>query len=303
MQPNKRSSTNRDTFTGTLLALLAAVGFSTEAVLVKTGYGLGLSPLGTSAWRHIIAAAVIVPVTLAFGVRGWRPDRREVRTIALVGLVGNAATVYLLALSLRLVSASVGIICLFTYPAMVALLAHPLLGERLSIRIFGAFAVSLLGVGLVVWAPGTAVNATGVFLALSAAAANALSIVAMKGRVRETPPLISASGIIVGTALTFTSAGLATGMGPPAGPLAWLTVAALGLLTTAFPVTAFYAAVQLIPATRASMVEGLEPFLTAILAAAFLGDRLTAAQLAGGLLIVASLAISAEEPLRAPSKH
>ncbi|MHB0885459.1 MAG: DMT family transporter [Bacillota bacterium] len=303
MQPNNRSSANRNTFTGTLLALLAAVGFSTEAVLVKTGYGLGLSPLGASAWRHIIAAAVIVPVALAFGVRGWRPDRREVRTIALVGLVGNAATVYLLALSLRLVSASVGIICLFTYPAMVGLLAHPLLGERLSIRIFGAFAVSLLGVGLVVWAPGTAVNATGVFLALSAAAANAVSIVAMKGRVRETPPLISASGIIVGTALTFTSAGLATGMGPPAGPLAWLTVAALGLLTTAFPVTAFYAAVRLIPATRASMVEGLEPFLTAILAAAFLGDRLTAAQLAGGLLIVASLAISAEEPLRAPSKH
>ncbi|HEY3316145.1 MAG TPA: DMT family transporter [Bacillota bacterium] len=300
---DSRSVLHRSNFQGPLLAFLAACGFSTEAVLMKIGYGLGLTALTAVTLRFAVAGLAVLPLVGPFLVRGGRVDRSQGTAIAFA-TAGNVATTFLLALALRLVSASVGIICFFTFPTMVGLLAHPFLGERLTPKKAVSFALSLVGVALVVWSPGTRVNLLGPLMALGAAAANAASIIVVKKRLGAIPGPVSSSLVVIGTAVVFGGVGAVSGVGlSGVTPGAWATIAGLGLFTTAFALTAFYGSLRMITASQASIIGAFEPFITAVLAVLVLGERLTAWQVLGGCLIVAAVAASPEEPAREPSKH
>lgn len=299
---NRHSTLIKPGFRGPLLAFLAACGFSTEAILMKIGYGQGLDSLTALTLRFAVGALAVLPVVWAFFARGGRLTSHQTRAIAFA-TAGNVATVFFLAQALRLVSASVGIICLFTFPTMVGLLAHPFLGERLTPKKAVSFTLSLVGVALVVWSPGTTVAPAGALMALGAATANAVSIIVIKKYLGEVPGTASSALAVVGTAAVFGVVGVVSGVSPSGiAPAAWLTIAGLGLFTTAFALTVFYGSLKLITASQASIIGAFEPFITAVLAVIVLGDRLTAWQVLGGGLIIAAVASASEEPAREPSK-
>jgi drug/metabolite transporter (DMT)-like permease len=104
---------------------------------------------------------------------------------------------------------------------------------------------------------------------------------------------------VVSTLVALALGGLVLGGGTRAAVLVFL----LGLVATALPVTLFLVGIKRIGPARAAIYSTLEPAITVGLAALVLGERISAGQLFGGLLIVAAVLGLALERLaaRAPA--
>ena len=82
----------------------------------------------------------------------------------------------------------------------------------------------------------------------------------------------------------------------PDTPGSWAAVVAIALVSTVVAITTFFAGMARLGATDASTLSTLEPVVTVALAAAVLGERISAVQLAGGGLILAAVIVLARAP-------
>ena len=281
-----------DTSRGTVFTLFASIAFATEAVLVKFVYAEGVGPLPLLVARLLMAAVVVAPIFFHYIIK-HRPGWRTHLAWAVVGGVLSSALFLLLMLALQRLSASITIIALFIYPAITTVLASFILAERITPRKALALIVSLVGVALVSYSSGAAVDLVGLTMAFGAALANAFIFVAIKLFFSNIPPTVTSAGILTWTAVTYSALGLASGVSLAMTPSALSFVAALAIIPTILSVTFLNQALAIIEASRVSIVMTTEPPITAILAAAFLGERLTALQTVGGTLILGSVLLLA----------
>jgi drug/metabolite transporter (DMT)-like permease len=79
-------------------------------------------------------------------------------------------------------------------------------------------------------------------------------------------------------------------------PLAWGSAIAIGVLCTGYAFLLYYRLIQRIGAARAATVTYLVPLFGAAFAWLFLGEPVTPAMLAAGLLILGSVAFSQRAP-------
>jgi drug/metabolite transporter (DMT)-like permease len=146
----------RPVLVGIALTILSAFAFGSGALFAKPVYaeGVGWHPL--MAWRFGIGAALAWAWVLAnprtrAAVR--RLPRSAVVAAVLLGVLytGNSATYFA---ALETVSASLGALIVYIYPAIVAVISlqvgQPLRGRRA----WGALALALAGVALAVVNPG-----------------------------------------------------------------------------------------------------------------------------------------------------
>jgi drug/metabolite transporter (DMT)-like permease len=75
---------------------------------------------------------------------------------------------------------------------------------------------------------------------------------------------------------------------PPAGAAGWAALLATSVTTTVGILALFASAARIGP-FRTALMMNLEPVISSVLSVAFLGDRLTAPQLAGAAVMVAAL--------------
>ena len=68
-----------------------------------------------------------------------------------------------------------------------------------------------------------------------------------------------------------------------------LLLLGLAVLSTALPIVALNIGIQRLGAARSAIVMSMEPFLTLVLAAIFLSERLAGMQLLGGMVILLSV--------------
>jgi drug/metabolite transporter (DMT)-like permease len=116
-------------------------------------------------------------------------------------------------------------------------------------------------------------------------------IVMAQRAVVEVHPLVSSGTVQTTAGLAFAPVAVAGGaLEPGIIPVGvWWMVA--GALFTAGAISLFLAAVGRLGPTRASIGATVEPVVTVILGVALLGERLTGVQLAGGVLVVAAVAL------------
>lgn len=130
------------------LLVLQMVLWGSAYPMIKLGL-TGLTAQHLTLLRHMVASAAFLPLLLAFKGR-LAPRRADGPYFFLVGLLGY--TVYHLALNFGELHVSAGAASLIiaTAPAMTAVLAVALTGERLAALGWAGSAVSLLGVVLIV---------------------------------------------------------------------------------------------------------------------------------------------------------
>lgn len=256
-------------------------------MLAKLALAAGADVWALVAWRFGVAA---VAVWLVIALAGRRPPSPERWTeLALLGGLYSVSGAGFLA-SLEHLTAGVATLLFFTFPATVVLGGALFLDEPLDARRGVALVLAVGGCALTAGAGGGA-NLTGVALALTAMLAIAGYTLASR-RVMSRSPALGGSAVILTVTAAVTSAlavargGLALGGGVDAVGWALLT----GLVGTAFPVTMFLVALQHLDAGKVSLYSTAEPVLTVLLAAAVLGERMTALQLGGGALVVAGVA-------------
>ncbi|MDX6666798.1 MAG: drug/metabolite transporter, family [Solirubrobacteraceae bacterium] len=284
--------------TGSLLIAGSALSWGVIPVMVRE---LTLPALTIVFFRVALSAAAVAAILAVTGRRDLlRPPAATVPALGLVlavhwGLYFSA---------IKETSVASAVLITYAAPIFIALIAPALLRERVPPLTIAALAVSLGGIAAISLAGGhggDAVRPLGVVLALGAAVSYAVLIVLIKRWAAAIDPLTvvvyqdATAAAVLSPALLFTSFG-----GLDAVGVGYLL--ALGVLLTGVVGALYIAALRWVPATTAGILAYMEPVSAALVAAALLGQRLTATVIGGGLAIVAAgvtVAFASPQPIAA----
>lgn len=189
-------------------------------------------------------------------------------------------------------------------PLIVALLAVPVLRERLTVRRLAWGVTGVIGVGLVVIGPDATLNPIGVAAGLGSAASMALGLTLTKrwGRPADTTPTafvgwqLTAAGVFL-LPVTYLVEGTPPAIDAPAA-LGYLW---LGLVGGLVAYVLWFRGIALLPVASVAVLVLLSPLVAAVLGAAVLGETLGPIQLAGfGLALAAIVAGQVRPPGHVP---
>jgi drug/metabolite transporter (DMT)-like permease len=296
---------------GVALVVISAISFGSGGLFARPAYAAGVDWLTLMAWRFLLAGGLAWVVLLASPAA-----RRSIRTmprrtlLAAVGLgvyyISNTATYFA---GIATTPLSLAALIVYVYPPIVAVLAlrfgRPLEGRRA----WTALGIAVLGVVLAVGG----INASempplgGLLLVMAAPLLYSVWIILAARHSGETSDAVgsaaegAANATAVG-AVMLSSTGVAYWLicavlqHPvlPADipPAAWPGIVGVGVVAGFVAVQFFYAGAQRVGAAQASLLSTVEPLWTIAAAGVLLGERLTAVQLMGGVLILAGVLLS-----------
>lgn len=291
---------------GYVYGLLAAALFGVGGSMAKVVMQSGLSPTQLTLFRVLGLCACAGLALLFVDRRGFRISWRQLGVMALLGLVGVALlqSTYAFAISLL----PVGIALLIEYLAvpLVALVSFLFLKEQVRPRLWLGIGFVVAGMAVVseIWA--SRLDGTGVLWALAAAACLTTYFIIGERQVTATSPLAVAfwsggfaaifwtvfSGwwqvdpAVYTTAVSLRGA-LAGVVLPMWMPLVWVVVAGSFL-----PFLFSFAAIGRLKATIAGVIGSSEVIFTFAVAWLWLGEGLSAAQLAGVLIVLVGIVLA-----------
>ena len=286
---------------GYLFALAAGAVWGTTGPLSTALYRAGEAITGIGFWRLLVGLA-------GFLVYGWvrpEPFRIERRAWLLVGL-GGGVLVALFEVAYQFGIAGTGVAgaaaLLYVAPVLVAVLAKPLLGERLTAWRVVLALVVMAGAALTVQGGSHGAGAAAIPLPslVQGVAGGLLAMVSYAGTTllarfavprygaRQVLFLEVLGGVVV-LGLVLPLAGH-----PPVPPHtagAWLYVLLLSLGSVLAANFLFFAAVKRIDAAPTAVAATIEPVVGTLLALTLFNQQLTALGWIGLLLVVGGVAL------------
>lgn len=273
--------------------LLAVLIWSANTVVSKLAAG-AIAPAEISFYRWLLAALLFTPLTLGPLLRNWAAVRPQLGRTFVLGLLGMVIYQSLAYYAAYLTTAThMGIIGSLT-PMMVLALSISLLGQRLTLGAVLGSLLSILGVVVVVSngdlaAPLQGGANWGDGLMLLAMLAYAIYVILLKRWHMPGVPkmqllylqILASVVLLLPLYLSTPRVGLSMHNLPLVG------FAGIGASMVA-PLLWMYAVARIGP-SRASMFFNLTPLLTALIAAAVLGESLVIYHAVGGLLTVAGV--------------
>ncbi|MER7721788.1 EamA family transporter [Streptomyces flaveolus] len=298
---------------GLLYLIVAGAAWGTAGAAASLVYRTSdMGPVTLSFWRCAAGLVLLLAARpLRPRVRPAVPEplRRKVLRAVLTGLgLAVFQTAYFAAVQATGLAVAT-VVTLGAGPVLIALGARQALGERLGGG--GAVAVvgALAGLGVLVLGDGrTSVEPRGVLLALvSAAGYSAMTLLTRWwGRDGSADAASTSVGAFAVTSLCLLPFALAEGLVPHSAEpvrLLWL-LAYVAAVPTALAYGLYFAGAAVVRSATVSVIMLLEPVGAAALAVVLLGEHLTAATLAGTVLMlgsVAGLAVAEARQARTPT--
>ena len=277
--------------------LLIAFMMGANHVAARLAFDNGLSVATGVVFRSGVTALVVLLILLAYRVplRLPAPQRKALLGI---GLLVSVQSLCLYAAVARL-PVALALLAFNTYPLWTALWARIVYGQRAEPRVLRAMPVMLIGLALALDVAGAASGlgaaghwakiGVGVAFALAAGATFGLALVltqhetaGLDGRLRTAVTM----GIVAVIALVAAMA--QGGLAVPTAPIGWWGLAGLTFLYgTAF--TIMFTVLPKLGVVGNSAIMNIEPIFALVLAWAILGQTIAPVQVAGGLLVVATV--------------
>ncbi|HLI97902.1 MAG TPA: EamA family transporter [Candidatus Baltobacteraceae bacterium] len=300
-------------------AILAGAQVAVGAAAIFARFALtGAPPLAVSAWRLIIASAVLLVIAaLAPRLRSAPLDVARGRSIPHDDTTRRAALLFIAAgialavhfatwiASLDYTSVAVSTLLVATTPIWTAIYDSAVYHRRLSPIALGAFLVGAVGLVLVVGYSHTRPPIAGhALLGDALAVAGAIAIGAYFILIRRVRASYGTRTIVTRTyswaALALLIASLATHQMPPAftDGKAWGGIIAMALVSQLLGHTAMNAALRWFSASAVAMTTLFEPVTAAVLAFFIFGETLTPLAIAGGLLVLVAIGAFLREEAR-----
>ncbi|TVO59104.1 DMT family transporter [Denitromonas halophila] len=301
MSPDSSVHAARLPLAGLVLGVLAAVGFSFKAILVKLAY------------RHGVDAETLLALRMLFSLpfflfMGWHGSRRAMaplgwrdwRALFLLGLSGYYLASYLDFLGLGYITAALERLILFAYPSIVVILSALFLGKPLTHRTVVALVLCYVGVAFAVahdlaLSDDTTDVMNGSVLVFGSAVAYALYLMG-NGQVvgRLGAARVTAWASTVACALSIGQFLLLRPISTLDQPWQVYGLAiAMALFSTVLPIWCVSAAIRRIGAGPVALTGSLGPIVTLGLGAVMLDEAIGVAQLAGGAMVVGGVLVMA----------
>jgi drug/metabolite transporter (DMT)-like permease len=272
------------------LVLLSALGFGSMALFTKLAYAEGVSPTMLLSLRFLLAAGLLAPLIRLRRLR--LPRGGALAGFALMGALYTAQSQSYFTALLHASSGLVGLL-LYIYPVLVSLLSLLLGWDKLDRRTVLSLALAIAGIAITLGGDLQG-QPIGIALGVLAAAIYAVYILLGSRLSQGTDPLAATFVIMAAAALGNTTLALTGGHAMPASATAWLAIGAIALFSTVIAIAAFLIGIKYIGASQASIISTLEPVITICLGVGFLGESVTAGQLAGGAMVLAAVILLAQ---------
>jgi drug/metabolite transporter (DMT)-like permease len=277
--------------TGIALAFISGVLFATLPIFFRDTSAAGFNLITALALRFTVASLMIWIVVWRGGA--FRLSRFQAAGFMLMGVLYIGQSASYLSSAVRIPIATTSIL-LYTYPAIVTVLARIFLNERFTKTKIISLGLALAGTLLTLGAPQAAHDWLGIAFGLGASLIYSTYIIIGAKVHGDAPPALQSAVITLTAGLVLMGSGAATGqLNFNVAPAGWLAMLALAALSTALPILFFLAAVPRIGASQTSIISTSELVSTAIFGMAFLAQPLTALQVAGGILIFAAVLLLA----------
>ena len=255
-----------------------------------------VSPGALGAGRLLVAALVVLPLVLR---RGWvTPTRRE-WTLLAVGGVGWFG-IYNLTLNAgeRHVDAGTAAMIIQIGPVIVALLAVPLVGERLHAWLIAGMLVGFAGVAVIARGSSSDAGASllGVVLVLVAAAMYAVGVLTQKVLLRRIPSVqVVFVSFLMGAVTCLPFAGDLPSIVADGGAELWW-ILYLGVLPTAVAFTTWAYALTHTDAGALSLTTFLVPGIATLVAWLTINEVPPSLTFVGGALAIVGVLMTRRKP-------
>jgi drug/metabolite transporter (DMT)-like permease len=299
---------------GVLFGVTSSIFFSASGTFAKALTDAGFSAL-QAVWLRIAGACVILvllsllrgPSTLLAVTR----NRAALGGIVLFGLIAVAACQAMYFVAASRLPVGIAILLEFTGPVLVVLYQRLILRKHVRRTAFLGIGLAMVGLCFVVeiWS-GLSLDALGLACGLGAAAGNAAYFLIIDRLTGSADPLaITTVGMLVACVVLVP---LALPWNAPWHVLAdsvalashaipgWLVALALVLLSTVISYVFGGMAVQRLSATVAAGLAYVEPVSACVVAWVLLGQKLSAIQITGGVVVLLGAYIAQSSAAPAP---
>jgi drug/metabolite transporter (DMT)-like permease len=283
--------------------LYSALGFGLLPIFALLAYRGGINVVTLLAVRFVLSGLVLLAYLLARGRRVLAQVRPALPGLLGLGIGYTLQSGFYFS-AVRYITASLASILLYSYPALVCLLALLVERERLSARTLLALAVSLAGVVLVLGCSLGTAQPAGVLLALGAALVYSLYITLANRVLREVEPVVAMAVVTLVTSALYVGLGLAAGrLSFIFAASAWLHRGLFIVVSALLAILAFFRGLGILGSSAASIVSMTEPLFTIGFSILLFGDRLGWQQIAGGALVLGGtvLVTAFRSPAHAPA--
>jgi DME family drug/metabolite transporter len=269
---------------------LAAALWAVAGVVASRLFALGVDPLHLVGARAVIAALGLAVIPASW--RGPTGDGQAVRLLMMgLALALVTATYYL---AIERLPVAVGIVLQYTGPALVVVWTAAVMGRSLSPPVVAALAGATTGVVLITGLLSGhlgGLDGLGIVMGVGAAVTFAAYTILSELVRRTYRPLAALFRAFAVAAALWVVVVLPAGAprdlwAPPVGS----SVLFVGVGGTLVPFLLYVWAVAHVRAERAAIAATLEPVVAALIAWTWLGQTLSASQIAGGVLVTGSVA-------------
>jgi len=253
-----------------------------------------VSPV-TVVWLRFAMGVAVLGVAVAASRQWAAVSSRTLATFAVLGLIGITFHQWLQSNALVTSRASTSGWIVATTPVFMAILGRLVLKERLGAARIAGIALAALGVMLVVTRGQPSVLLHGQFgapgdILIVASAPNWAVFSVLSRRALRSHPAVRMMAYVMGIGWLLSSVLLGLGPGlsevPRLSLQGWGAITFLGIACSGLAYIAWYDALQRMPASEAGALLYLEPLVAMAVAAAVLHERVTAATVVGGAVIL-----------------
>ena len=300
-QTTSAHDNKKQLFIGSSYVLIAALGFSAKAVLIKLAYGYSnqVDPITLMALRMFIALPFFLLV--AFWQGKTKKDQsltvKDWLRVLILGVLGYYLASFLDFTGLQFISAGLERLILFLYPTFVILFSAILFKRSITLR--EAIALLLSYAGMIwVFKENMQTDSTNVVLGsalvLSSSICFALFIMGSGMMVKRIGSArFTAYSMTVACCATLLHYILGHELVPLTLPIPVYGLALfMALFSTVLPAFMMNSGIRLIGSGTASIISSAGPIGTLYLAYLFLGEQISSAQLIGTFLVLIAVFVA-----------
>jgi drug/metabolite transporter (DMT)-like permease len=290
---------------GYVLVVISAVSFSLIPIFAVYAYDSGVNTITLLLLRFAIATIFFFGY-LFIKRKFVKITKQQVLSLFILGglLYTMQSTFYFS--SVKYIPASLAALMFYIYPIIVAILSFFVNKERLSKGLVMSIILSFMGIMLVLGTPSGEINPIGILFAIGAAVVYSLYILLGDKVTKQLPPLITTAYISLFCSLSFLLVGTTTQtLQMKFSGKGWIIVLGVAFFCSIVAMFTFFAGMNILGPTKASILSMVEPVSTIVLSTIFLNEKMSGLQLTGGTIVLvgAIFVILAREKRQSPSDN